>query len=150
MTGEELRQLLSSDPSAADRFAALLTKRKRVKDRHAALHVLWSLLAGRDTEALAVAALDRNKRVIEASVLCVGARYSVPCDPAAIFRWVLTREQPACWFVVGHNHPNGDPTPSEEDRLSAALLARLGRDLQVPMLADVVITDDIERYSYIE
>ncbi len=45
----------------------------------------------------------------------------------------------ACAVIVVHNHPSGDPTPSEDDRKITAQLVAAGRVLDLPLADHVVI-----------
>ena len=42
-------------------------------------------------------------------------------------------------FVLVHNHPSGDPTPSDTDIRVTVRLARVSRDLDMPLLCHYVI-----------
>lgn len=48
----------------------------------------------------------------------------------------------ASGFVLVHNHPSGDPTPSEADIALTVRLARISRDCELPMLTHVVVAAD--------
>jgi DNA repair protein RadC len=45
----------------------------------------------------------------------------------------------AVGVVLVHNHPSGDPTPSEEDRAFTEALAKAGRTLGVPLVDHVIV-----------
>lgn len=44
-------------------------------------------------------------------------------------------------FVLVHNHPSGDPTPSETDIRTTVRLARVSRDCDMPMLCHYVVAN---------
>lgn len=73
-------------------------------------------LVGFAEERLVCVALNRRNRVIDVQVLTQGSDRFTVVDPAQILRWVLTRKKPASGFLLAHNHPSGDPTPSAQDR----------------------------------
>lgn len=73
------------------------------------------LLAGHENERFAVAALDRRHRVVDIEVLTTGSDAFVVVDPKQILRWALTRERSVQSLLVAHNHPSGDPKPSQQD-----------------------------------
>jgi DNA repair protein RadC len=50
------------------------------------------------------------------------------------------REEPRA-LIVAHNHPSGDPEPSEEDLAVTRRLVEAGKILGVPLLDHVVIGD---------
>jgi DNA repair protein RadC len=43
-------------------------------------------------------------------------------------------------FVLVHNHPSGDPTPSAEDIAFTAKVARAARIVSTPLLDHVIVT----------
>jgi len=51
----------------------------------------------------------------------------------------------AAAFVLVHNHPSGDPTPSPEDLHFTHALARASALLAIPLLDHVVVTKDAYR-----
>lgn len=58
-----------------------------------------------------------------------------PCD---ILRPVVVVG--ACGFVMAHNHPSGDPTPSQEDREMTRVLLRASETMGVGLLDHVILT----------
>ncbi|MBO7654267.1 MAG: DNA repair protein RadC [Kiritimatiellae bacterium] len=59
--------------------------------------------------------------------------------PRDVFREAI-RWNAHC-IVVAHNHPNGDPTPSEGDIETTRVLMALSKDLGLPLLDHLVIAD---------
>jgi DNA repair protein RadC len=44
-------------------------------------------------------------------------------------------------MIVAHNHPSGDPTPSEEDKALTARLVKAGEIIGIQVLDHLVIGD---------
>jgi DNA repair protein RadC len=57
--------------------------------------------------------------------------------PREVFRVAVG--EGAAGVILVHNHPSGDPTPSEEDRAVTRQLSRAGRALGIPVLDHVVV-----------
>ena len=57
--------------------------------------------------------LDRKNRVISDELLAVGTVDHVPVYPREVIKRALLLD--ACALILIHNHPSGDPTPSEAD-----------------------------------
>jgi DNA repair protein RadC len=55
----------------------------------------------------------------------------------------------AAAIMVAHNHPSGDPKPSDEDREITSLLAQSGKVLGIPLVDHIVIGDGTY-YSFLE
>lgn len=52
----------------------------------------------------------------------------------------------AAAYILVHNHPSGDPCPSETDLRATVWVARLSADLEVPLLDHLIIAGD-DMYS---
>jgi DNA repair protein RadC len=53
-------------------------------------------------------------------------------------------------IVLAHNHPSGDPTPSDEDAAMTRAVARAAEVVGVPVLDHVVVTASGEYVSLLE
>ena len=83
--------------------------------------------------------LDGRHRVRRTVTASQGTLTASLVHPREVFRPAL-RESAAAVLVV-HNHPSGDPTPSEEDRRVTRRLAEAGALLGVPLLDHVVVAE---------
>ena len=77
--------------------------------------------------------LMRDVRVAE------GTAHDCPVDPREVFGAALSVRASA--VVLAHNHPSGDPEPSEEDVALTLRLAEGGRVLGVRVLDHLVLGD---------
>ncbi len=59
--------------------------------------------------------------------------------PREVFRPAIVRS--AAGIILVHNHPSGDPTPSEEDRAVTKQLVRAGTAVGIPVVDHVVLGD---------
>jgi len=48
----------------------------------------------------------------------------------------------AVQFIVAHNHPSGDPTPSADDKKVTDTLFKLGNQLELPLIDHIIIGDN--------
>lgn len=69
----------------------------------------------------------------------VGELSSTVVHPREVFRQAVRRSAAGLIFV--HNHPSGDPTPSEEDVLTTKRLIAGGEVLGIRVLDHIVIGD---------
>lgn len=139
-----IRAMLDADPDAADRMLRLLASdvpTSAIRSADDAVAVLSPLLAGRETEALAVVALDRRNHVVDTTLLTTGSAGFTIVDPAQVYRWAMTRSRMVHAVILAHNHPSGDPTPSTQDVEVTTRVARAGSVLGVPLLDHIVVTD---------
>jgi len=88
-------------------------------------------------EVLRVILLDTRYRHISTVEITKGSINESLAYPRDIFRPVIS--QSAYAFVLAHNHPSGNPAPSEADIRLTRRLAEGGRILQISMLDHVIV-----------
>ena len=93
--------------------------------------------------------LDSRKRVLEGGdvVLGRGSLDETVAEPRDILRAVLRAASTS--FVLWHNHPSGDPTPSEEDLAMTERLRTAVEIIGIELLDHVVVTEACY-YSFLE
>ena len=65
-------------------------------------------------EAIFVLPLDgEGRKITNPTLVAFGAEKTAACEPKTIFRAVFGANAES--FVVAHNHPSGNPTPSRAD-----------------------------------
>ena len=65
-------------------------------------------------EAIFVLPLDADgRKITNPTLVAFGAGKTAACEPKTIFRAVFNANAES--FIVAHNHPSGDPTPSPAD-----------------------------------
>lgn len=94
-------------------------------------------LASLTHEELWVLALDGRSRLRAAHCVAKGGLHGLGARPADPLRFALRADASA--FVLVHNHPSGDPTPSREDVTFTASVAAAGEAAHVPLLDHVVV-----------
>lgn len=85
-------------------------------------------------------ALDSQSQVLREVLITRGLLNSSLVHPREVFRAAIA--EAAAGIIVVHNHPSGDPTPSEEDRSVTQQLTAAGRLLDVPLYDHVIIAGD--------
>ncbi len=77
--------------------------------------------------------------IIEEAEVSVGDLCSSVTHPREVFVDAVRRSAGSVAFV--HNHPSGDPTPSEADKETTRRLMKSGEILGIPVLDHIVIGD---------
>jgi DNA repair protein RadC len=80
-------------------------------------------------ETLRVLFLDRSSRILAEEQLAIGTIDRVPIYPRVIFRRAL--ELSASAVLLVHNHPSGDPAPSDDDMRATRTMCKVGAALDV-------------------
>lgn len=83
--------------------------------------------------------LDGRHRVMRDVLISQGTLTASLVHPREVFRPAL--REAAAAIVLVHNHPSGDPTPSEEDREITRRLVAAGELLGVRVLDHVVVAE---------
>ncbi len=100
--------------AAAHRLArARVINRRVLSDWQALLDYCHTTMAHRDTEQFRVLFLDTKNTLIADEAQAQGTVNHVPVYPREVAKRAL--ELNASALILVHNHPSGDPTPSEAD-----------------------------------
>ena len=96
----------------------------------------WSM-ATLPQEQFRVLILDMKNRVLRNQLLYSGSLNSSPIRIAEVFKPAVL--QNAASIIAVHNHPSGDPTPSEDDIRTTEDIRRAGELLDVQLLDHIII-----------
>jgi DNA repair protein RadC len=144
---DELTQLSGLGPAKASKLAAAFELGARVAreqlqniplDTPEKLHDCFGpQLRHLSQEQLVVVLLDTRLRHAGTVVVSQGTVDSCTAHPRDVLRPVVTR---GCYgFALIHNHPSGDPTPSDADLRVTRRLLEAADMMQVKMLDHVIV-----------
>ena len=88
-------------------------------------------------EALVVLVLNTRRRILGHNLVALGTLDSVNVHAREVFRPVIALAGHA--FVMAHNHPSGDATPSEADIRITRDLIRAGQLLKLELIDHIII-----------
>jgi DNA repair protein RadC len=88
-------------------------------------------------EEFHVAVLDAQHRLDRDILVTRGILNSSLVHPREVFREAIAERAAA--IVLVHNHPSGDPTPSQDDRAITAQLVAAGKLLDIPVADHLII-----------
>lgn len=89
--------------------------------------------------------LDGGQRLIARRTITIGTLDSVLAHPREVFADAIADR--AASIIVAHNHPSGDPKPSQKDITLTQQLAAAAQLLGIP-LGDHLILTKTEHFSY--
>ncbi|HAI21876.1 MAG TPA: hypothetical protein DCM14_08285 [Clostridiales bacterium UBA8153] len=93
-----------------------------------------------DREHFRIVMLNTKNQVLAVESVAVGSLNAAIVHPREIFKSAISRSAAA--VVLVHNHPSGDPTPSQDDIQITRRLVDAGRLLGIEVLDHVVIGDN--------
>lgn len=141
--GEAVAVELKVVEAAAHRLA-----RARVMQRHvvsswaALLDYCHTVMAHRDTEQFRILYLDTKNVLIADEEQAKGTLDHVPVYPREVVKRAL--ELNAASLILVHNHPSGDPTPSEMDITMTRQIARAAEALNITVHDHLIIGKSCE------
>lgn len=121
------RRLLASAPQ----------EKPRVTSPADAANLLMSEMMFLEKEHLKLVLLDTRNNVLGTPTIYVGSLNTSVIRVAELFRAAI--KENAAAFIVAHNHPSGDPSPSPEDIRVTRQLAQAGKLLDIEVLDHVII-----------
>lgn len=89
-------------------------------------------------EQFKVLLLSRANRVLGIFEVSSGSSTATVADPKLIFAAAIKAN--ACSIIVSHNHPSGNPSPSEADKRLTTKLKDGGKILETPLLDHIIVT----------
>jgi DNA repair protein RadC len=93
--------------------------------------------ASRQVEQFQVALLNVRRRLIRLDKLSQGTLDTLLVHPREVFRNAILANAAA--IVLVHNHPSGDPTPSEADIKVTRDLIRAGQLLKIEVMDHIIL-----------
>ena len=90
-------------------------------------------------EQLQASYLDIKNRLLSHRTISIGTLGSSIIHPRDIFRYAI--DLPCAAIILVHNHPTGDPTPSQEDIQVTKRIIQAAEIMGIPLLDHVIIGD---------
>jgi DNA repair protein RadC len=96
-------------------------------------------LSGLDREVFYATHLDQRNQVLSCEEVSRGALAATIVHPREVYKSAILSSAAA--ILVAHNHPSGDPSPSEDDLQLTGRLVEAGKILGIPVLDSIIIGD---------
>lgn len=90
-----------------------------------------------DRESFIILALDAKCKPTHISTVSTGSLTASIVHPREVFKLAILAN--AHSIVAVHNHPSGNPTPSDEDKKITRRLKEAGQLLGIPLLEHIII-----------
>lgn len=102
---------------------------------------MQATLHGLAYEALWVLLLDVRSQLVGQREISRGTLTQTLGHPREIFHFAILKR--ACSIAIVHNHPSGDPLPSDSDRSLTKRMMDAGACLKIPLFDHVIIGSSI-------
>ncbi len=149
VTFDQLRQVKGIGEAKAAELIAAIEFGKRVHEASAnresrqirsagdVYELVCAKMQSLDHEELWVINVDSKNRVLAIDQLYKGSVNASTIRTAEVFQGAISRK--AMGIILVHNHPSGDPTPSDLDFVVTRNVKEAGRILEIALLDHVVI-----------
>ena len=105
---------------------------------------LRRMLREPDYEQVGVIYVDSARKSISKQIHSIGNQTNTILDPVKLLREGL--RVGATGFLVGHNHPSGNPNPSQSDIDITLRIHKAAQIVGMPLLDHMIISDGITKY----
>ena len=105
-----------------------------------ATKTLQAYFSGHDREEFIIIGLDGKNRLQFLNSVSMGCLTSSIVHPREVFKPAILGN--AVSLILCHNHPSGNPTPSQEDISITSKLVAAGELLGIKILDHIIIGDD--------
>lgn len=146
---DELQQIKGIGPSNAfgiklfraisERYAQKrLPKKIFLDSTHAVIDYLREKIGKEKKEHFLILSLDIRNNLIRENIISVGILNANLVHPREVFKEAIDAR--AAQVILTHNHPSGDPEPSEEDLVITKRLIEAGKIIGIDVLDHIIIT----------
>jgi DNA repair protein RadC len=148
---EELTQIKGIGPAKAAQIKAAFELSKRLEDSfgevskitvkspEGAIKAVKSQLKGKKKEHFMVLCLDTRNHLINTHKVSIGSLDCSIVHPREVFKEAISSCAASVIFV--HNHPSGDPTPSEDDIKLTKRLVEVSEIIGIEVLDHIIVCD---------
>lgn len=112
----------------------------KVKSPEDIYNIMLPILRHEDQENVFLLCLNSANKIISKKLLFKGTINESIVHPREIFKEAI--RQSAVSIILVHNHPSGDPTPSQEDKEITMLIKKLSNMMSLNLLDHVIIASE--------
>jgi len=110
--------------------------------------LLEPLMRNLEQEIVRLILLDENHNVLATPVVTIGTLDSSLVHPREVFKYAIRDNATA--IVMAHQHPSGDPTPSNHDFQATERIVRAGKILGVEVVDHIILGFAGKYFSFLE
>lgn len=153
---KELQEIKGIGPAKAAQIKAIFELNKRnnmiirertpIKSAKDVFEYASQRLPDRNKEQFMILHLDSKNKIIKDEIISIGILNASIVHPREVFKSAIKENANA--IILTHNHPSGDPTPSEEDEKITEIIQKAGEIIGISVLDHVIIGNT--HYSFRE
>jgi DNA repair protein RadC len=109
-----------------------------IKEPQSVVKAIWASIKDKAKEHFKLILLNARNRILGISTISIGSLNASIVHPREVFKDAISHN--AYSVVLAHNHPSGDPEPSEDDLTMTKRLTEAGKILGIDVLDHIIIT----------
>lgn len=125
---EIARRILSQQKTLSD---------KKITSPEDIAEILIPMLRDENKEQFIIICLNTANKIIRKEIISVGNLNSSIVHPREVFKVAV--ENNAASIILVHNHPSGNPEPSNEDISITKKLVEAGKMMEIPVYDHIII-----------
>ena len=110
---------------------------REIRDPKAAYDLVRPLVKDADRERFYAVYLNTRNHILAVELVSMGSVNASIVHPREVFKRAIALS--AASILVAHNHPSGDPAPSQEDVELTRRLREAGELLGIPLIDHVIV-----------
>ena len=116
-----------------------LYESKEITSPGIASEILYKYLKGTDRENFVILLLDTKNHAIGINTVSIGSLSASVVTPREVFKTAILSNAAA--IILGHNHPSGETSPSQEDIAVTKRLVKAGNVMDIKVQDHIIIGD---------
>jgi len=128
--------------------ASFLYERRKISGPKDAAIILEEFLQDSDRERFIIICLNKKNEPTTISTISVGSLNASIIHPREVFKTALMAN--SAGIILSHNHPSGDPTPSQEDLSVTKRLVEAGNLIGIEITDHIILGRDGDFVSFKE
>lgn len=129
------------------RMGKMQIEKPKINALYDMLKLVMPIYRYKQQEHFLVACLNAKNHIIKLKELFKGGLSNTVVDIRKIFNLAIIENAAA--IILSHNHPSGDPTPSQEDKEITKSLVKAGKLLDIIVLDHIIVSEGTY-YSFME
>lgn len=123
------------------RLVEIKTEKKlKIKNPHDVFKLMRKEMFAKGKEHLYLVCLDTRGNFVSKELLSIGTINESLISVREVYKKALVNNSPQ--IILVHNHPSGDPTPSEQDIQVTKNIGLAGKILNIALLDHVIVCDN--------
>ena len=130
------------------KYAARRPEIKKINSAKDTYVLLAPLMDDLDQEVIRCVLLDKRRNVLATPLITMGTLNSCSVDPREIFKEAMRLN--AHSLILSHQHPSGDPSPSQPDIVTTKRVKDAGQILGITVIDHVIIGKEGRYFSFFD